>query len=138
MIVFNYLYTFNFENSKKIIKWISKSIDAEFFKEGDIDIIFCDDDLLSGLHVKHLKTNILTDVLTFDYTIGKELSADIFISIERIMENSKFYKTTFSNELHRVIIHGILHLCAYNDKTKKEKQIMKQKEDYYLSLLNLY
>ncbi len=87
-----------------------------------------------GLNIKHLKHNTLTDIISFDYTLGKILSGDIFISVDRVKENALEYKVKVDDELQRVIIHGILHFCGYKDKTKDDKRLMRKKEDYYLSL----
>ena len=134
MITFNYETKFKLISVKKIANWISRSIVNETYKEGDINYIFCNDDYLLDINVKHLKHNLLTDIISFDYSIGKMLSGDIFISIDRIRENALKYKVNVDDELQRVIIHGILHFCGYKDKTKEDKLLMRKKEDYYLSL----
>ena len=134
MITFNYETNFKLEVTKKIAHWISGSIINETYKEGEINFIFSDDDYLLGLNVKYLKHNTLTDIISFDYSIGKIVSGDIYISIDRIKENALKYNVNVDDELHRVIIHGILHFCGYKDKTKEDKLLMREKEDYYLSL----
>ena len=134
MITFNYETNFKLKVTKKIASWISLSIINEAYKEGDINFIFGDDEYLLKLNVKYLKHNSLTDIISFDYSLGKMVSGDIFISIERIIENALKYKVNVDDELHRVIIHGILHFCGYKDKTKEDKLLMRKKEDYYLSL----
>lgn len=134
MIQFNYNTEFLLDNPNHIKKWISQSIDKESYKLGDINYIFSNDEYLYELNVKYLNHNTLTDIISFDDTMGKLLSGDIFISIERVKENAKEYKTVFEDELHRVMIHGILHFCGYKDKTIEDKQLMRKKEDYYLSL----
>ncbi len=134
MISLNYETKFLLNNSKPIIDWISQSIDNESYKLGDINYIFCDDKYLTQLNIKHLNHNTLTDIVSFDETLGRLVSGDIFISIDRVKENATEFKVSFTDELHRVMMHGILHFCRYNDKTKEEKQLMREKEDYYLSL----
>jgi len=134
MIAFNYETEFLLKNHENLIDWIIKSIDNEHYRIDDINYIFCDDEYLSELNIKHLKHKTLTDIISFDYTIGKLISGDIFISIERVEENAKKFKVSFDDELHRVMMHGMLHYCGYNDKTDEEKRVMRQKEDYYLSL----
>ena len=134
MIEFNYETNFWLNSSRDIIDWIAESIRMESFIEGEINYIFCDDKKVYELNVKHLNHNTLTDIISFNYTIGKLLSGDIFISIDRVRENATEFNVSFEDELHRVMIHGILHFCEYNDKTKDEKQLMRNKEDYYLSL----
>jgi len=134
MIVLNDLYNLENPISTAVKSWISKVISNEKRKEGDINYIFCDDNYLLEKNIKYLKHTSLTDIISFDYTIGKIISGDIFISIERVKENSNIFKTRFLDELHRVMVHGILHYCGYNDKTDQEKKLMRAKEDYYLSL----
>ncbi|MBJ2174130.1 rRNA maturation RNase YbeY [Aureibaculum sp. A20] len=134
MIEFNYQKEFEFNNSNDISGWLSGAIKDENYKEDAINYIFCDDIYLLELNVKHLEHNTLTDIITFDYNLGKLISSDIFISVDRVLENSVKYAVNFDDELNRVMIHGILHLCGYKDKTKEEKLLMREKEDYYLSL----
>ncbi|PHR73233.1 MAG: rRNA maturation RNase YbeY [Lutibacter sp.] len=133
MIVLNSEIEFILENQDEVLKWISLSILEEGFREGELNYIFCSDAYLLDLNIKHLNHNTLTDIISFDYTIGKLISGDIFISIDRVIDNSKSYKVTFLDELHRVMIHGILHYCGYKDKSKEDKLEMRSKEDLYLS-----
>ena len=134
MIYYNSETNFNLENQDQITNWITNTIQKENYKLKEISYIFCDDKYLLEKNIKYLNHNTLTDIISFDYSVGKIISGDIFISIERVVENAKEFKVDFTNELHRVIIHGILHYCGYNDKTKEEKYTMRSKEDYYLSL----
>jgi len=124
---------FNLQNSKEVTRWISKIIANEKREEGEINYIFCDDQYLHKLNVEFLNHNTLTDIISFDNSIGNQINGDIFISIERVKENSLIYDTVFEDELHRVIIHGILHYCGFNDKTKKDADLMRKKEDEALS-----
>ena len=133
MIVLNNEIEFELENQDNVLKWISSSISDEGFKEGEINYIFCSDDYLLDLNVKHLNHNTLTDIISFDYTMGKFISGDIFISIDRVIENAKSFNVSFEDELHRVMIHGILHYCGYKDKSIEDKFEMRSKEDLYLS-----
>ena len=100
---------------------------------GQITYIFCDDKYLLEKNIKYLDHDTLTDIITFNYCEGDIISSDIMISIERVMENSSIFENSFSEELNRVIVHGILHLVGYNDKTEEEKEIMRKKEDYYVN-----
>jgi len=134
MIIFNNLILSEVPVNKKVKNWIVKAILNENLKEGEVNYIFCDDNYLSDLNIKYLKHNTLTDIISFDYTIGKIISGDIFISIERVKENAELFNTKYVDELHRVMIHGVLHYCGYKDKTDEEKTQMRSKEDYYLSL----
>jgi rRNA maturation RNase YbeY len=126
---------FRIENKEKIARWINHIIKKEGFEQGEISYVFCDDDYLLRLNEKYLEHDTLTDILTFDSSNSDRLNGDIFISVERVKENAKEYTTTFSNELHRVMIHGILHLCGYKDKSETESKTMKRKEDEALLLL---
>jgi rRNA maturation RNase YbeY len=102
---------------------------------GTINIVLTNDNYLQGLNIKYLGHNTYTDIITFDYVEKETINGDIFISLERVKENAQELGVSFKNEIHRVIIHGILHLLGYKDKTKLQKQDMRAKEDYYLSLL---
>jgi len=134
MILFNKEIEFDLQNNEELAKWIKQSIDSEYFECDEINYIFCSDDSLLQKNIKFLNHNTLTDIISFDYTLGKLISGDIFISIERVQENAELYKVSFDDELHRVMIHGVLHYCGYTDKTESEKALMRSKEDYYLSL----
>ena len=134
MIIFNDLFNITESLDKSAESWVSNTIQEENLKEGNINYIFCDDAYLLDKNIKYLKHNTLTDIISFDYTMGKLISGDIFISVERVKENAIAFKTTFKDELHRVMIHGVLHYCGYIDKTDADKKLMRSKEDYYLSL----
>ncbi len=114
--------------------WINKTIEAENYQLEELNFIFCSDEYLLKINQQYLNHDTFTDIITFDNReIDYTISGDIFISIDRVKENSKTFKTTFINELHRVIIHGTLHLLGYTDKSKKDKDLMTQKEDTYLN-----
>jgi len=134
MITYNYEIDFKLNSPDEVSNWISQSIDNEIYKVGDLNYIFCGDDYLSDLNIKYLKHNTLTDIISFDYTMGKTLGGDVFISIDRVVENASKFGVKLEDELHRVMIHGVLHFCGLKDKTKHEKALMRNKEDYYLSL----
>lgn len=129
---------FTLRNKTILKKWISATINKEKRKEGDITFIFCSDEYLLHINKQYLQHDTYTDIITFDYSerdSAQPISGDIFISIERVKENAEKFSTTFENELHRVIIHGVLHLLGYKDKTKAAKAQMTSKEDYYLKQL---
>jgi rRNA maturation RNase YbeY len=131
--------TFILPQKKNIRKWIEEIIHRENKKPGILNFIFCSDAYLLDLNIKYLNHNTFTDVITFDQSLdGTDISGDIYISIDRIKENAKTFKTRFNSELNRVMCHGILHLIGYNDKTSEESRIIKGKEDYYLSLQPLF
>ncbi len=100
---------------------------------GDISIILCSDKYLLNMNIEYLQHNYYTDIITFNYVVGNKISGDLFISIERVKENSIEFNTSWIKELYRVIFHGVLHLIGYNDKTADEKKVMREKEDLYLS-----
>lgn len=135
MISFNYETDFLLEEEETISSWISKTISSEGFKSGDINYVFCDDDYLHKLNVEFLNHDTLTDIISFDYSVGKIIQGDVFISVERVRENAKDFKVSFEDELQRVIIHGILHYCGYKDKTDEDVKLMRDKENHYLSLI---
>jgi rRNA maturation RNase YbeY len=118
--------------------WIKKVIE-HFHKElGNITYIFCSDEEILRINQSYLNHNYYTDIITFDYSEGDKLSGDLFISLDTVKTNSEKYKTNYDEELHRVMIHGILHLCGYNDKTQTEKKIMQEKENEALLYLSLF
>ena len=134
MISFNYETDFELHNEETISNWISNVINSENCKEGDINYIFCDDKYLHKLNVEFLDHDTLTDIISFDYSVGKELHGDIFISVERVKDNAKNFNQAFEDELRRVMVHGVLHYCGYKDKTESEAKVMREKENHYLNL----
>ena len=134
MIAFNNEIEFKLENKDDLQEWITQTIEKERYKLGEVNYIFCSDEQLLEKNIEFLNHDTYTDIISFDYTLGNLISGDIFISIDRVTENSNSFKTSFNDELNRVMIHGILHYCGYNDKSEEEKNLMRSKEDYYLSL----
>lgn len=123
-------------DEKLIIKWLTNSVNSLGYSIGELSFVFCSDDYLRKLNIKHLNQNYFTDVITFDYSKEMSLIGDVFISTERVKENAKLFNVSFNEELFRVIIHGVLHLCGFKDKTKEEKAEMRSKENDFLSLIN--
>lgn len=115
--------------------WISKVIELEKLEMSDITLIFCNDEFLLKVNQDHLEHDFYTDIITFDYCSDNLISGDLFISVERVIENAEHFNVTFEQELHRVIVHGILHLCGYLDKTPEEELVMREKESEALLLL---
>jgi rRNA maturation RNase YbeY len=115
-----------------IRKWLIDAASNEGCKVEEVNIIFCSDAYLSEYNKRYLKHDSLTDIITFDNSEGKTLSGDIFISIERVCENAIKFKVTENQELKRVMVHGILHLCGYKDKTASERKKMRETEDKYM------
>lgn len=137
MIDFNFETDFELKNSIKLQKWISETIISEGYELGELLYIFCDDEYLHKLNIEYLNHDTLTDVISFDYNIGKIINGEIYISVERVAENAIDFKTNFENELHRVMIHGVLHFCGYKDKSNTEERIMRQKEEECLRRLSI-
>lgn len=127
---------FHLVNEKEIVKWLKDTVKKEGKSISELSYIFCSDEYLYKMNLEYLNHNTYTDIITFDYTEENNVSGDIFISIDRVKENAKKFNTEFLNELSRVIVHGIMHLVGYKDKTTKEKVLMRSKEDFYLTLLS--
>lgn len=125
---------FKLKYPKKTTSWIKSVILKEGAVLNSINYIFCSDEHLGEMNIQHLKHKTFTDIITFNYGDGGTIEGDIFISIDRVKENAKKFNADFDTELHRVMIHGVLHLIGYNDKAKTEKALMREKEDTYLSL----
>ena len=138
MIVFNYETPFELPNEIQTQEWIQKVVADNGFEIGEINYVFCDDNYLHKLNVEFLNHYTLTDIISFDNTLGKLISGDIFISIERVEENAKDFKVSFENELHRVMIHGVLHYMGYKDKSDDDKIKMRNAENQALSYINIW
>lgn len=128
---------FEYKEKRRTAKWLKLVAESEIRRLGDVSIIFCSDNYVLDVNIKYLGHDYFTDIITFDYCEGDKLSGDLFISIDSVRENASFYGTDFSEELNRVIVHGVLHLIGYDDHSEKEKKVMRQKENYYLSLREL-
>ena len=137
MISFNYETDFELHNESYFSKWISAVILSENKKEGEINYIFCDDDYLLEINQQYLDHDTLTDIISFDYSVGNELNGDVFVSVERVKENASDYKVTFQEEIQRVLVHGILHYCGYKDKTESDELIMRAKEEEKMKMFHV-
>ncbi|TAF11707.1 MAG: rRNA maturation RNase YbeY [Flavobacteriia bacterium] len=129
MISFNYETDFLLENEAHYEAWISRIIESEGFEEGEINYIFCDDEYLHKINLEYLAHDTLTDIISFDYTVGNLIQGDIFVSIERVQDNASDFNVSFEEELKRVLSHGVLHYCGYKDKSPKDEALMRSKED---------
>jgi rRNA maturation RNase YbeY len=136
MITFNYETPYAVKDETKISNWIHRVVLEHRFEVGEINYIFCDDAYLLKLNIEFLQHDTLTDIISFDTTLGKLIGGDVFISIERIQENANTFAVPFDEELHRVMIHGVLHFLGFKDKTPLEKTAMRKKEEESLYLLN--
>ena len=133
MIEFFFEDVEGFDIQAPLIKWLENLIFSEGFQLGPISYILCSDSYLLEINKTYLNHNYYTDIITFDYVRGKTISGDIFVSLHRILENSNSLSTSYEDELHRVLAHGLLHLCGYKDKTEEEKSLMREKENWYLA-----
>ena len=125
---------FEFKNKLANSRWLRMVAGSEIKTLGDISIIFCSDNYILDVNIRYLHHDYFTDVITFDYCEGNKLSGDLFISIDSVRENAIEFGTEFDEELHRVIVHGLLHLIGYDDHTPEDQKVMRAKEDYYLGL----
>jgi rRNA maturation RNase YbeY len=137
MIDFNYETEFIIENEEAIATWLSRVIVSENKKEGEINYIFCDDEYLLKINLEYLNHDTLTDIISFDYSMGNELNGDIFVSVERVRDNANDFKVSFEDEFKRVLVHGILHYCGYQDKSDEDEKIMRSKEDEKLAMFHV-
>jgi len=120
---------FSLDNPEAFSKWINTVLKSDGYNEGDITYVFCDDDYLHKINLEYLNHDTLTDIISFDYSVGKQIHGEIYISIDRVKENALEFNEPFDDELKRVVIHGILHFMGYKDKTPVEEQIMRNKEN---------
>ncbi|MDQ1168064.1 MULTISPECIES: rRNA maturation RNase YbeY [unclassified Flavobacterium] len=137
MINFNYETDFTLGDEQAFSDWLSAVIVSEKKKEGEINYIFCDDEYLHKINVEYLDHDTLTDIISFDYTVGNELNGDIFVSVERVADNAKDFNVSFAEELKRVLSHGILHYCGYKDKTEEDAQLMRAKEEEKMKMFHV-
>jgi probable rRNA maturation factor len=129
---------FHFKAIRNTKSWLKEVISAENKKLGELNYIFCSDAFLADVNLQYLNHATLTDIITFDTSENIHLiEGEVYISIERVNENAIKFKVSFEQELHRVMVHGVLHLLGYSDKTSQQKKIMRKKEDAYLSLLRI-
>nr|WP_315205672.1 rRNA maturation RNase YbeY [uncultured Flavobacterium sp.] len=137
MINFNYETDFNLDNEEATAAWLGYVITSENKKEGEINYIFCDDEYLHKINVEYLDHDTLTDIISFDYSMGNELHGDIFVSVERVKDNAADFNVSFEEELKRVLVHGILHYCGYKDKGEAEELLMRSKEDEKIAMFHV-
>ena len=134
MIEFSSQNDFVLEQSERVEDWLKAAAVKESYGIDSLGYVFCSDDFLLEINQQFLDHDTLTDIVTFDYTEGTILNGEIYISTDRVADNAKDFNVDFDTELRRVIIHGLLHMCGYGDKTDDEKSHMRKKEDEYLAL----
>ncbi|MGO1245528.1 MAG: rRNA maturation RNase YbeY [Sphingobacterium sp.] len=134
IVFFNEEISYTIKDKQKIRQWIFDTIKAEGFRRvGELSFILCSDEYLLSINQEYLDHDTYTDIVTFDSSEEEDIiEGDIFISVERVIENAQKFNVSQKDELHRVIIHGVLHLCGYYDKNKEDKELMTQKENEYL------
>ncbi|TWP24889.1 rRNA maturation RNase YbeY [Apibacter muscae] len=132
----NYFSNNNFKlkNKQKIRNWLNKAILMENHVVGNINYIFCSDEQLLEINIKYLDHDYYTDIITFDYKENNRVSGDLYLSTDRIIDNAKLNNISFDEEIIRVLIHGILHIIGYNDKSPNESKLMREKENFYINL----
>lgn len=136
MITFNYETDFILQEEAAVENWLHAVILSHNCEEGEVNIIFCDDAYLHKLNVEFLQHDTLTDIISFDNSLGKLINGDIYISTERVADNAKDYKVSFLEELQRVMVHGVLHYIGFKDKTTEDQKEMTRQENKSLLLLN--
>ena len=134
MIRFHFTNSFTLKNKRKIKHWLKDTIVNEKKKVGDINYVFCSKEYLKKMNNDYLSKNYETDVISFDFSKNNKISGDIYISSETVKKNSIIFNVCFNNELKRVMVHGLLHLLNYNDKSKQDQKIMREKENFYINL----
>ena len=134
MIRFHFTNSFTLKNKRKIKNWLKSTIVNEKKKIGDINYIFCSKEYLKKMNNDYLSKDYETDVISFDFSKDNKISGDIYISNETVKKNSIIFNIGFNNELKRVMVHGLLHLLNYNDKSNQEQKIMREKENFYIKL----
>ncbi|MGB5428103.1 rRNA maturation RNase YbeY [Eudoraea sp.] len=137
MINYHYETEFDLENIKEYTSWINTIVVSENVRLGDLSYIFCSDEYLIKLNQKYLGHDTYTDIVTFNYSEEDVISGEIYISVDRVKENAVKFKEDFNKELRRVMAHGVLHLLGYNDKSKKEKEEMRIKEDEKINMFHV-
>ena len=134
MIEFNSQNDFELKDVEHIESWLQNVAGSEGFEIGELGYVFCSDAYLLEINQQFLDHDTYTDIVTFDYSIGKVLSGELYISTDRVLDNAAIFQVDFQTELNRVMVHGLLHMCGYGDKTADEIAVMRQKEDDYLKL----
>lgn len=137
MINYNYLIDFKLDTEESYSFWLTETCETEGFKVEELNYIFCDDTYLLKINRDYLQHDYLTDIITFDYMLGNALSGDLFISVDRVKENAEEFNVPFENELKRVMVHGVLHLMGYSDKTDTATKDMRAKEEEKIKLFHV-
>ena len=137
MISFNYETDFILADETIFETWIEAILESEGKEVGEINYIFCDDEYLHKINVEYLDHDTLTDIISFDYTVGNLIQGDIFVSVERVKDNANDFKVSFEEEFKRVLSHGVLHYCGYKDKSPKDEALMRSKEEEKMQMFHV-
>jgi probable rRNA maturation factor len=137
VIEYSYNTDFDLTQADEISLWLQNVAKSENFEIADLNYVFVSDEELYEMNVKYLNHNTLTDIITFNYVENEIVLGDIFISVDRVKENAVDFNVSFENELLRVMVHGLLHLMNYNDKTDEEQELMTLKEDEKLKMFHV-
>ncbi|GMN07884.1 rRNA maturation RNase YbeY [Croceitalea sp. MTPC5] len=137
MVDFNYEIDFALNNEEEYSDWIHRIVVKDAKNMGALSYIFCDDKYLNKINLNYLGHDTYTDIITFDYGNGMEISGDIFISVERVRDNAEKYNTEFEVELRRVMSHGVLHLFGHKDKSNEEAKLMRLEEEKAMKMFHV-
>lgn len=137
MISYNYQSTFELKHENHYSKWLNAIAYSESYTIKNLGFVFCSDDFLLDINQKYLNHDTYTDIITFDYVEEDRIIGEIYISIDRVRDNAVAYKVSFLNELHRVMAHGLLHLCGYGDKTQDEQRLMRDLENQKIKMFHV-
>ena len=132
MIEFFSQLTFELSNEQEVSEWLNKTADSLNYEIGDLTYVFCTDEHLHKINLEFLAHDTYTDIITFNYNLHRQVNGEVYISVDRVRENASTYKQRFQDELHRVMVHGLLHLCGLNDKEEEEIIAMRKAEDQAL------
>ena len=137
MVRFFFENRFTLKNRRAIKLWLDQVAKNEKKSIEGVNYIFCDDEYLHKINVEYLDHDTLTDIISFDYTVGNVLQGDIFVSIERVRDNANDFNVSFEEELKRVLSHGVLHYCGYKDKSPKDEALMRSKEEEKMQMFHV-
>ncbi|WP_442847060.1 rRNA maturation RNase YbeY [Leeuwenhoekiella sp. H156] len=134
MIEFNSQNEFQIDKEDQVLNWLNSVAEMENHQVGELGYVFCSDEYLLDINIQYLDHDTYTDIVTFDYKEGTVLNGEMYISTERVADNAEQFSVSFDSELRRVMVHGLLHMCGFGDKTDEDTKLMRAKEDEYLKL----
>lgn len=134
MIEFNSQNEFQLDKEDQVLNWLNSVAEMENHQVGELGYVFCSDEYLLDINIQYLDHDTYTDIVTFDYKEGTVLNGEMYISTERVADNAEQFSVSFDSELRRVMVHGLLHMCGFGDKTDEDAKLMRAKEDEYLKL----